>query len=144
MNEALEILETIRALGADLIVASDGSLKIKPASRVPDDLIHRATTHAAELRTLVASAVSSAQTEPAPGVPCMRCRGAGREPSARDLLDAPGGLGWTLRALMWPEDTISLLRDELRPDECVVAARWGGLDLIDSAGMRRTIDRFKK
>lgn len=141
MNEALEILETIRGLGADLIVASDGSLKVKPASRVSDDLIHRAAAHAAELRTLVAP---STQTESAPGVPCMRCRGAGREPSARELLDTPGGLGWTLRALMWPEDRISFLRDELRPEECVVAVRWGGVDLIDPAGVRRTIDRFKK
>jgi hypothetical protein len=145
MREALEILETIRGLGADLMVAPDGSLKVKPASRVPDDLIDRATAHAAELRMLVAPAAGSAQTESAtPGVSCRRCCGSGREPSAREMLDAPGGLGWTLRALMWPEDQISLLRDELRPDECVIAARWGGLDLINAAGGRRTINCLRR
>jgi hypothetical protein len=75
-------------------------------------------------------------------VPCFHCRGRGTEPTALELFD---GLSWTLRALTWPDDRIAELRAELREDEVLSGMpRWGGVDLIDSAGARRTIERFQK
>jgi hypothetical protein len=43
---------------------------------------------------------------------------------------------------MWPEPRIDQLRYELKPDEIVLAARWGGLDVSSSDGSSRTLDRF--
>jgi hypothetical protein len=76
------------------------------------------------------------------GVPCFHCRGRGTEPTALDLFD---GLAATLRCLMWTEDRIEELRKELRPDEVLAGMpRWGGVDLVDVEGKRRTIDRLKR
>ena len=76
------------------------------------------------------------------GVPCFHCRGRGTEPTALELFD---GLAATLRCLVWQDDRIAELRRELRDDEVLAGMpRWGGVDLIDSAGVRRTIDRLKK
>jgi hypothetical protein len=85
---------------------------------------------------------SPVASPPANSHPCPRCHGTGRIPSALTLLDEPDGLGWTLRALMWPEPRIDQLRYELKPDEIVLAARWGGLDVSSSDGSSRTLDRF--
>jgi len=75
------------------------------------------------------------------GVRCMHCRGTGRQPTALEILDTPNGLGWSLRALLWSEERINLLRDELLPDEIATAARWGGLDLRRPDGSTRTLPR---
>ncbi len=56
ISEASQILETIRALGADIVV----DLKVRPALRVPDDLIHRAAAHADEIRALLAELAAPA------------------------------------------------------------------------------------
>jgi hypothetical protein len=76
------------------------------------------------------------------GVPCFHCRGRGTEPTALEVFD---GLAATLRCLMWPDDRIAELRTELHDDEALAGMpRWGGVDLIDSTGARRTIDRLKR
>jgi len=73
------------------------------------------------------------------GVPCAHCRGRGTEPTALEVFD---GLAMTLRALMWPESRIAAIRKELQVDESLASMpRWGGIELIDSAGNRRTLNR---
>jgi hypothetical protein len=74
-------------------------------------------------------------------VQCHHCRGTGREPTALEIFDE---LASTLRALMWPDERIGELRDELRDDEVLIMIRWGGVDLRSPEGTIRTLDRFKR
>ncbi len=76
ISEASQILETIRALGADIVV----DLKVRPASRVPDDLIHRAAAHADEIRALLAESAPSER-------PCWRCNADPEPPSMDEQLE---------------------------------------------------------
>jgi len=114
MSEALEILETIRALGADVIA----ELKVRPASRVPDDLIQRAAAHADEIRALLAGLKPDTH-EPT----CWRC-GAGSEPPAiEDQIETliyehqKRGEVFRLR-----ESEISRLRKLLQPGDLIAVA----------------------
>jgi hypothetical protein len=75
------------------------------------------------------------------GVPCHHCRGTGREPTALEMFDE---LASTLRALMWPDERIEELKDEIRADEVLIMIRWGGVELKSPAGAIRTLDRFKR
>lgn len=75
------------------------------------------------------------------GVVCHHCRGTGREPTALELFDQ---LASTLRALMWPDERIEELKDELRADEVLIMIRWGGVDLRSPDETVRTLDRFKR
>ncbi len=86
----------------------------------------------------IAAMREAEESRPAPGVPCERCHGTGRQPTALEQFSA---LSWTLTALMWSPERIALLRDELHADEVVVAARWGGLDLRTPDGSTRTLPR---
>jgi hypothetical protein len=74
-------------------------------------------------------------------VPCHHCRGTGREPTALEMFDE---LTSTLRALMFPDERIEELKDELRADEVLIMIRWGGVDLRSPDGTVRTLDRFKR
>jgi hypothetical protein len=75
------------------------------------------------------------------GVPCHHCRGTGQEPTALEMFDE---LASTLRALMWPDERIEELKDEIRADEVLIMIRWGGVDLRSPEGTVRTLDRFKR
>lgn len=75
------------------------------------------------------------------GVPCHHCRGTGREPTALEMFDE---LTATLRALMWPDERIGELKNEICADEVLIMIRWGGVELKSPEGAIRTLDRFKR
>jgi hypothetical protein len=73
-------------------------------------------------------------------VPCVRCNGRGVELTALEQWPA------IQRALLnqaWPETRIDELRETLKPDEILVAARGGGVDLKSPAG-ERTFDLYRR
>lgn len=92
-----------------------------------------------ELRSRLTSSADGEVVQAArASLPCTRCSGSGREPSA---LDQFSQIEYLLRSLMWADGRIALLRDEIRADEALVAVRWGGLDLRSPYGSQRTLAR---
>jgi hypothetical protein len=75
------------------------------------------------------------------GVPCFRCAGKGAEPTALEIFDE---LEYTLRALNWPDERISRLKNEVCVNEVLAGMpRWGGIELRSPDGTIRTLERFK-
>ena len=57
---------------------------------------------------------------------CFRCHGKGTEPTALDLFDQLAG---TLKSLMWPDERIVKLKEELKTDDVLAGMpRWGVLN----------------
>jgi hypothetical protein len=75
------------------------------------------------------------------GVRCHHCHGTGKEPTALEIFDE---LAFTLRALMWPDERIEELKDEICADEVLIMIRWGGVELKSPEGTIRTVERFKR
>lgn len=133
---ASELLNTLDLSKVEARVNQQGKLILRPAERVNLEIQAQCREYLAELKALL----EDREAIPAPraSLPCTRCSGSGREPSA---LEQFSQIEYLLRSLMWADGRIALLRDEIRADEALVAVRWGGLDLRSPDGSQRTLAR---
>jgi hypothetical protein len=133
---ANELLAMLDQSNVEARINQMGKLMLRPADRVSPEIHAQCREYLAELKALLEG--REATLTPRASLPCARCSGSGREPSALEQFSQIESL---LRSLMWADGRIALLRDEIRADEALLSVRWGGVDLKSPDGSQRTLPR---
>jgi hypothetical protein len=135
---ARSILSRLPVLKIYARINEAGKATYGPKQRITSELEEQLREYASELRVILLTESEGNEVVERASLPCTRCSGSGREPSA---LDQWPQIEYLLRGLGWHEARIALLHDEIHTDEALLSVRWGGVDLRSPDGSERTLPR---